>query len=127
MDERRIPLRILRWVGDSRERLQEFPKQVKKDIGDALFTVQAGRTPRSAKPLRGVGSGVFEIVDDYDTNTYRAVYAVKVGQHIYVLHIFQKKSKRWIKTPKQEIDLIKRRLQRAKEMAQQEEENERGD
>jgi phage-related protein len=85
--------------------------------------VQAGRTPLSAKPLRGVGSGIFEIVDDYDTNTYRAVYAVKLGHSVYVLHAFQKKSKRGIKTPQKEIDLIKRRLQWAKEMAQQEEED----
>jgi phage-related protein len=79
MDERRPLLRRLRWIGDSRDRLQKFPRQVRKDLGDALFEVQAGRTPLSAKPLRGVGSGIFEIVDDYDTNTYRAVYAVKLG------------------------------------------------
>jgi len=116
------PLRPLEWVGDSRERLKEFPQAVQKEIGDALFIVQAGRTPPSAKPLKGIDSGVFEIVSDYRSDTYRAVYAVKIGESIYVLHTFQKKSKRGIKTPKKEIDLIKRRLKIAQQM---ETENER--
>lgn len=90
-------------------------------MGHALYLVQTGQTPPHAKPLRGIGSGVFEIVDDYDTNTYRAVYAVKVGESLYVLHAFQKKSKRGIKTPQKEIELIKQRLRRAQEMAQEEE------
>jgi phage-related protein len=85
MDEERTTVRRLRWVGDSREKLQEFPKQVRKNMGHALYLVQTGQTPPHAKPLRGIGSGVFEIVDDYDTNTYRAVYAVKVGESIYFL------------------------------------------
>ncbi|MYA99546.1 hypothetical protein F4X90_07700 [Candidatus Poribacteria bacterium] len=63
-----------------------------------------------------MGSGVFEIVDTYSPDTYRAVYTVKLGQSLYVLHCFQKKSKRGIRTPKKEIDLIRRRLGRAKEM-----------
>ena len=69
-----------------------------------------------AKPLIGVSSGVFEIVARYDTNTYRAVYTVKIGENIYVLHVFQKKSTRGIRTPKREIDLIKQRLRIAQEM-----------
>ena len=77
--------------------------------------------------MRGIESGVFEIVDDHDTNTYRAVYTVKIGRSLYVLHAFQKKSKRGNATPKQEIDQIRRRLKRAKELAKQEEEDyERG-
>ena len=120
-------VRDVRWIGDAKENLQGFPNQVRKDIGHALYLVQTGQTPPSAKPMRGIESGVFEIVDDYDTNTYRAVYTVKIGRSLYVLHAFQKKSKRGIATPKQEIDLIKRRLRRAKELAKQEEENhERG-
>lgn len=90
-------------------------------MGHALYLVQTGQTPPNAKPLKGIESGVFEIVDDYDTNTYRTVYAVKVGESLYVLHAFQKKSKRGIKTPQKEIDLIKRRLKRAKEMEKEEE------
>lgn len=67
-------------------------------------------------PLRGIGSGVFEIAVRYNTNTYRAVYTVKLGENIYVLHVFQKKSTRGIRTPKREIDLIKQRLKMAREM-----------
>ena len=113
------PVRDVRWVGDAKENLQGFPNQVRKDIGHALYLVQTGQTPPTAKPMRGIESGVFEIVDDYDTNTYRAVYTVKIGRSLYVLHAFQKKSKRGIATPKREIDLIKRRLRRAKELAKQ--------
>jgi phage-related protein len=116
-----ITIRTVRWVGDSRERLQEFPAQVRKDIGHALYLVQTGHTPPSAKPMRGMESGVFEIVDDDDTDTYRAVYTVKVGSSLYILHAFMKKSKRDIRTPKREIDLIRRRLRRAREMEAEEE------
>ena len=126
MQREGIPLRKVRWVGDSREQLQKFPSQVRKDIGHALYLVQTGQTPPSSKPMRGLESGVFEIVDDYDTNAYRAVYTVKIGRSLYVLHAFQKKSKRGIATPKKEIDQIKRRLRRAKELAKQEEDHGRG-
>ncbi|MDH3602495.1 MAG: type II toxin-antitoxin system RelE/ParE family toxin [Candidatus Tectomicrobia bacterium] len=120
MEPELVIIRTVRWVGDSRERLQEFPAQVRKDIGHALYLVQTGQTPPSAKPMRGIGSSVFEIVDDYDTDTYRAVYTVKVGSRLYILHAFMKKSKRGISTPKREIDLIRRRLRRAREMEAEE-------
>ena len=123
MEREGVFLRNVRWVGDSREHLQRFPNQVRKDIGHLLYLVQTGQTPSSAKPMRGIESGVFEIVSDYATNTYRAVYTVKIGRSLYVLHAFQKKSKRGIATPKQDIDLIKRRLRRAKELAKQEEDH----
>ena len=126
MEREGVPLRRVRWVGDSREQLQKFPSQVRKDIGHALYLVQTGQTPPSSKPMKGLESGVFEIVDDYDTNAYRAVYTVKIGRSLYVLHAFQKKSKRGIATPKKEIDQIKRRLRRAKELAKQEEDHGRG-
>lgn len=122
MEREGVFLRKIRWVGDSREQLQRFPHQVRKDIGHAIYLVQTGQTPPSARPMRGIESGVFEIVNDYATNTYRAVYTVKIGRSLYVLHAFQKKSKRGIATPKKEIDSIKRRLRRAKELARQEEE-----
>ena len=108
--------RNVQWVGDSKERLQAFPEQVRKDIGHALYRVQIGETPPSAKPMKGIEAGVFELVDNYGTDTYRAVYTVKIGRSMYVLHCFQKKSKRGIRTPKKDIDLIKQRLKRAKEM-----------
>ena len=91
-------------------------KPIRKDIGDALFIVQAGSMSPAAKPFKGVGSGVFEIRSDYRTDTYRAIYAVKIGERVYVLHCFQKKSKRGIRTPKKEVDLIKRRLKMAQEL-----------
>ena len=116
MDQEITTPRNVRWVGDSRERLQTFPEPVRKDIGHALYRVQIGETPPSAKPMTGIESGVFEIIDNYNTDTYRAVYTVKIGRSMYVLHCFQKKSKRGIRTPKKDIDLIKRRLRRAKEM-----------
>ena len=116
MDHERINLREAVWIGDSKARLKEFPQPVQKDIGDALFIIQAGSMSPAAKPFKGVGSGVFEIRADYRTDTYRAVYAVKIGERVYVLHCFQKKSKRGIKTPKKEVDLIKRRLKMAQEL-----------
>lgn len=119
MDHERIKLKEAIWIGDSKARLKEFPQPVQKDIGDALFIAQAGSMSPMSKPFKGVGSGVFEIRSGYRTDTYRAVYAVKIGERVYVLHRFQKKSKRGIKTPKKEVDLIKRRLR----MAQALEEN----
>ncbi len=112
-------MRDLFWVGDSKKRLLEFPTDVRKRIGYALEEVQAGETPNRTKPLRGF-SGVYEIVRDYVGDTYRAVYVLNLGELVYVLHCFQKKSTRGIKTPKKEIDLIRRRLNIAKEHAQME-------
>jgi phage-related protein len=81
------------------------------DVGRAL--VQAGETSQAAKPFKSVGSAVYEIVKRYDTDTYRVVYAVKIGETIYVLHAFQKKSKQGIKTPQADIELIKQRYKDA--------------
>ena len=116
MDHERLNLKEAIWIGDSKAKLREFPQSVQKDIGDALFIAQAGSLSPAAKPFRGVGSGVFEIRSDYRTDTYRAVYAVKLGERVYVLHCFQKKSRRGIQTPKKEVDLIKRRLRMAQEL-----------
>ena len=116
MDHKRLSLKDAIWVGDSKAKLREFPQSVQKDIGDALFFAQAGSMSPAAKPFKGVGSGVFEIRADSRTDTYRAVYAVKIGERFYVLHCFQKKSRRGMKTPKKEVDLIKRRLRMAQEL-----------
>ncbi len=105
----------LDWIGDSLERLREFPEDVKDDIGFALREVQQGKKPASAKPLKGFkGAGVLEIIEDYRTDTYQAVYTVKFAEVVYVLHCFQKKSKNGSGTPKQDIELIERRLKAAK-------------
>jgi phage-related protein len=107
-------------MGDSRKRIREFPLEVQKRVGDALQLVQFGGMPLEAKPFKGVGSGVYEIVQRFDTDTYRAVYAVQIADEIYVLHAFQKKSKSGIKTPKQDVELIKQRYRQAVEEAKRE-------
>lgn len=104
------------WVGDSREKLRRLPKGARKTIGEALTYAQFGEKHPTAKPMRGIGTGVMEIVARQSRDTYRAVYVVNLGMQIYVLHVFQKKATRGIKTPKREIDLIKHRLRQAKEM-----------
>ena len=108
-----VPLRPLVWMGDSRKNIREFPEEVQKAVGYALQLVQAGETPMDAKPFKGIESGVYEIAKRYDTDTYRAIYAVKIGEKVYVLHAFQKKSKQGIKTPQTDIDLIKQRYKDA--------------
>jgi phage-related protein len=108
------------WIGSSRRDLKTFPKQVRSDIGQALYTAQMGETDPAAKPLKGFGGArVMEIIDRYDTNTYRAVYTVQISNVIYVLHTFQKKSKSGIATPQKDIDLIRRRLAEAQRLNRQ--------
>jgi phage-related protein len=117
-----LVIRPLVWLGDSRRNIQAFPPGAQKLIGDELQFVQFGGMPKDAKPFKGLGSGVFEIALAYETNAYRAVYAVQLGTKIYVLHAFQKKSKSGIKTPQKDIDLIKRRYKEAKDLAKREKE-----
>jgi phage-related protein len=104
------------WLGDSRKNIRDFPKGAQKLIGDELQLVQFGGMPNGAKPFKGVGSGVLEIALRYATNAYRVVVAVQIGRRIYVLHAFQKKSKRGIETPKADVDLIKQRYAQAQEL-----------
>ena len=109
-------IKKLSFVGSSRKNIKEFPDEVKQDIGYALFEAQRGEKSVSAKPLKGFGGvGVLEIVENFSSGTYRAVYTVRFQKVIYVLHCFQKKSKHSIKTPQQDIDLIKQRLRVAEE------------
>ena len=109
-------LKQLDFVGSSLEDLKEFPEEIKHDIGYALFEVQQGKKPICAKPLRGFsGAGVLEIIENFFGDTYRAAYTVRFEKVVYVLHCFQKKSKHGIKTPKQDIDLMKQRLKAAEE------------
>jgi phage-related protein len=89
---------------------------VRRRVGGALWDAQIGQKAPYAKPLKGFdGAGVLEIVDDFDGDTFRAVYTVRFAKAIYVLHAFQKKSKRGIATPKADLDLIEQRLKRARE------------
>jgi phage-related protein len=110
-------VRRIVWLGNSKKAIQEFPKGAQKLIGDELQLMQFGGMPRDAKPFRGVGSGVFEIAVRYTTDAYRVVVALQLGENIYVLHAFQKKSKQGISTPQYHIDLIKQRYNQAKELA----------
>jgi phage-related protein len=106
----------VRWVGSSKDDLRAFPQEVRRRVGGALWDAQLGLKATFAKPLRGFGgAGVLEVIDDHDGDTYRAVYTISFAGVVYVLHAFQKKSKRGIATPKAELDLIKRRLKRARE------------
>lgn len=107
-------VRDVTWVGNSREQVRSFPQAARRLIGEALRFAQQGEKHPKAKPLRGIDSGVLEIVARYDTDTYRAVYAVRISETIYVLHAFQKKSTRGNRTPKKEIDLIRQRLNRVR-------------
>ena len=110
--------RSLIWVGSSLKDLTSFPDAVKKDIGFALHLAQSGEKSNQAKPFKGIGSGIYEVVDDYHSDTYRAIYAVNLGDRVYVLHAFQKKSKKGIKTPQNEIDMIERRYKIALQLYQ---------
>lgn len=104
------------FVGSSRRELKALPEQVQGEIGHALYEAQCGRTPLAAKPLRGFGGrGVLEIVENFDGNTFRAVYTVRFAEAVYVLHAFQKKSKKGIATPKSDVELIKARLRTAED------------
>lgn len=103
-------VRPLLWIASSKRDYRGFPGRVQDNLGFELFLVQTGQHPPSAKPLKGLGSGTIELVEDFDGDTYRAVYTVRFSNAVYVLHSFKKKSKRGIN-----IDLIKRRLRDAEQ------------
>jgi phage-related protein len=107
-------VRPIVWLGSSRRDLRAMPQQVRRDIGQALYAAQQGTTDPAAKPLKGFGGArVMEIVERYRTDAYRAVYTAHFENAVYVLHVFQKKSKTGIATPKHEIELIRRRFAEA--------------
>ena len=105
------------FLGDSRETLRSFPEETRISMGYALRVAQEGGKASYAKPLKGLGGGatVIEICDDHDGDTYRVMYTVKIGSTLYVLHAFQKKSKKGAETPKAELEIVKLRLRKAKE------------
>lgn len=108
-------LRPLQWIGSSKKDLKAFPGAVQDHVGFAPYQAQAGLKHRDAKSLKGMAAGVLEVVSRHDRDTYRAVYAVRFKAAVYVLHAFQKKAKKRIAAPKQEIEQIKRRLKAAEE------------
>jgi phage-related protein len=112
---RRVPgERPLFWVGSSKEDLLAFPHPVQDEIGTALSVAQFGGKHPKAKPWKGEGPGVFEVVEDHRGDTYRAVYTVRFEGVVYVLHAFQKKSPRGIRTSRRDVELITRRLNEAR-------------
>ena len=118
MDRLKPPvLRPLVWLGDSLRKVRDFPDAAQKLLGDEIQLMQFGGMPKDAKPFKGVGSGVVEIALRYFSDAFRVVLAIHIGSRIYVLHAFQKKSKKGIETPKRDIDLIRKRYTEAQELA----------
>ena len=115
MDRLDRPIKPLLWVASSRRDYGVFPAQVQEVFGFQLFLAQTGQHPPSAKPLKGLGSGVVELVESFDGDAYRATYTVRFETAVYVLHCFKKKSKSGIRTPQSDIELIKRRLRDAEQ------------
>jgi phage-related protein len=110
----------LAWVGGAKRDLLALPEEVIDTFGYALHIAQTGRKHEKAKPLHGFGSaGVLEVVEDWLGNTYRAVYTVRFSAAVFVLHVFQKKAKRGIATPKLDVELIRERLKVAEQMAKE--------
>ena len=104
------------WVGSSKEDLLDLPRKVQREVGYALYLVQVGLEPSNVKPLTGFGGrGVLEVVEYDAGGTYRAVYTVKFKEAVYVLHVFQKKSKKGRTTPKEEMEIVKARLKIAEQ------------
>jgi len=107
-------LKPIEWVGSSKSDLREFPDEARRVIGVALFAAQTGGEDPNAKALQGFGGrSVLEIVDDFAGDAYRCVYTVRFAGAIYVLHCFQKKSRRGSRTPQVDIEMIKSRLKSA--------------
>ena len=110
------PLKPVHWIASSLNDLRAFPPEAQRAMGYALFRAQEGKKAPEVKPLKGIasGGGVLEIVEDFDSDTFRVVYTVQFAEVVYVLHAFQKKSKRGSQTPKHDIDLIRRRYAAAR-------------
>lgn len=111
------------WLGNSRKKILDFPEDARKLIGDELQLIQFGGMPKDAKVFKGVGSGVIEIALKHDKEAYRCVQAVQLGDKIYVLHAFQKKSTKGISTPQKDVNLIKQRYKDAKELEKDDKKN----
>ena len=106
-------MRPLIFLADARRRILEFPEAVRRHVGFALYQAQMGGKHIDAKVLKNLGSGVLEVVSDHQGDTFRTVYTVRLRSAVYVLHAFQKKSKRGIATPKTVMDVVEQRLRRA--------------
>ena len=113
-------LKALAWVGSAKRDLLALPEEVIDTFGYALYVAQTGKKHEKAKALHGFGSaGILEIVEDWRGNAYRAVYTVRFSAAVFVLHVFQKKAKHGIATPRQDLELIRERLKVAEQMAKE--------
>ena len=108
--------RPISWFKAAEKDFLKFPNAVQREGLTALTIAAEGTKADNAKPLKGLGAGVLEVVLKHRSDTFRVVYAVKIGNDIWVIHAFQKKSKRGIATPKSEIDLVRSRLKQLKEL-----------
>jgi phage-related protein len=108
-------LKPVEWIGSARTDLQDMPEDVRKALGYALYEVQRGKHPPNAKWLKGDLRGLIELIDDFDSDTYRAICTVQLASVVYVLHVFQKKSTRGIGMAKRDLAVIRARWQRAKQ------------
>ena len=115
------------WVSSPLEDLKRFPEPVQKVMGFALFEAQCGGKHLQARPLKGFGgAGVLEVIEDFDGNAFRTVFTVRFADAVYVLHAFQKRAKRGIKTPKREMDVVRARLRMARDARQAEADRKEG-
>jgi phage-related protein len=113
-------LKPLAWVGSAKRDLLALPEEVIDAFGYALYVAQTGKKHEKAKALHGFGSaGILEIVEDWRGNAYRAVYTVRFSAAVFVLHVFQKKARHGIATPRQDMELIRERLKVAEQMAKE--------
>jgi phage-related protein len=114
MTRRSVPgEKPLYWIASSLKDIARFPSDVQRSFGFALSAAQYGGKHRAAKPWKGEGPGILEVVKDYDGDTYRAIYTVRFAQAVYVLHVFQKKSPRRIETRQSDVTLVRERLKAA--------------
>ncbi|MFA5924364.1 MAG: type II toxin-antitoxin system RelE/ParE family toxin [Methylococcaceae bacterium] len=108
--------RPISWIKAARKDFEGFPMPVQTEANRALTVAAEGRKADNVKPLKGFDSGIMEIVLRHRGDAFRVIYAVQIGEDLWVIHAFQKKSKEGIKTPKYEIDLVHERLKRLKEI-----------
>ncbi len=114
------PRKPVHFVGSSLKDLRALPEPVRGSFGRLLLDVQYGDTPYGAKPLRGFGgASVLELIEDHDAGTYRAVFTVRFAPAVYVLHVFQKKSRKGIATTRHDIALVRRRCELARQHFQE--------
>ena len=108
-------MRVISWVKAAQKVFEKFPLEARQKVIRALKIAAEGQKADIAKPMKGLGSGVYEIALWHNSSTYRVVYAVQMGADLWVVHAFQKKSKKGISTPKQDIDVIRERTKWLKE------------